>query len=215
MVMSTVGLVVGTGRGGISRAGLSEAAVADGAAAAGGTALAVAVAVARSARGPLLSHPVTSAIATINCTRTMGVILIRDHFVRKLLVALAYALAVGRAGPTQADAGDLRVEMRCERVDAPGRVRCEVEALAPPGESISAGDVVILRTPPFVSALRGRIGPNDATTRDPGVWRWAFALAARARGSGDVDALARLVVCHGARCLPLEAPVKGTVVVGE
>jgi hypothetical protein len=142
-------------------------------------------------------------------------ILIRDHAVRKLLVALAYAWTVGRTERSQADAGDLRVEMRCERVDAPGRVRCEVEALASPGESISAGDIVILRTPPFVSALRGRIGPNDATTREPGVWRWAFALAARGRGSGEVEARARLVLCREGRCLPREAPVSGLVVVGE
>lgn len=205
---------MGTGRGGISRTGFSVAAVADGAAALGGL-VDAAVELGRSASGPLLSHPIASAIATSNCPRAMGGILIRDHVVRKLLVALAYAWTIGRAERTQLDAGDLRVEMRCEHADAPGRVRCEVEALSPPGESISGGDVVIVRTPTFVSALRGRIGPLDATTRDPGVWRWAFALAARARGSGEVEARVRLVVCREGRCLPREAPVKGLVVVGE
>src|SRR5258708_20795482 len=94
------------------------------------------------------------------------------------------------------DAGTIRAEMRCERIDAPGRVRCEVEARVAPGESIAVGDVIIVRTPPFVTALRGRIGPRDATLREPEVWRWALALAARVRGNGDVEARVRLFVAR-------------------
>jgi hypothetical protein len=135
--------------------------------------------------------------------------------VRKLIVALACAVTTGRAARAQPDGGTLRAEMRCERVDAPGRVRCEVEARVAPGESIAAGDVVIVRTPPFVTALRGRIGPQDATTREAELWRWALGLAAREKGTGDVDARVRLVVCRGATCLPREAPIAARVVVGE
>jgi hypothetical protein len=105
--------------------------------------------------------------------------------------------------------------MRCERIDGPGRVRCEVEARVGPEESISAGDVIILRTPAFVTALRGRIGPHEATTREAAVWRWALAVAARERGSGDVEARVRLVVCRGGNCAPRETPVLGHVVVGD
>ena len=108
----------------------------------------------------------------------------------------------------------MHAEMRCERVDEPGRVRCDVEARVASGESISAGDVVIVRTPPFVTALRGRIGPHDATTRDAETWRWALALAARGPGRGEVEARVRLVVCRGATCGPREAPVVVRVEVG-
>lgn len=106
------------------------------------------------------------------------------------------------------------VTMTCEHADGPGRVRCDVEARVGAGESISWGDVVIVKTPPFVSALRGRIGPHDATAHDPDVWRWALALVARDKGTGDVQGRVRLVVCKDARCLPRELPVTGHVTVG-
>jgi hypothetical protein len=105
--------------------------------------------------------------------------------------------------------------MTCERIDAPGRVRCEVEARVASNESITTGDVIIVHTPSFVTALRGRIGPHEATTREPEVWRWALALAARERGQGDVEARARLVVCRNGACEPREAPIVARVVVGE
>ncbi len=132
--------------------------------------------------------------------------------VRKIFVVLWGAFAAH--GVAQGDAGP-RAEMRCDRVEAPGRVRCEVEARVGPGDTISSGDVIIVRTPPFVVALRGRIGPHDATTRDPETWRWGLALAARARGVGDVEARVRLVVCRGAVCQPREAAATARVVVGD
>jgi hypothetical protein len=104
--------------------------------------------------------------------------------------------------------------MTCERADAPGRVRCEVEARVAPDESISWGDVVLVGTPPFVAALRGRIGPEDATAREAHAWRWALALAIKQRGSGSVQARVRLVVCSGDRCAPRVLPVDGLVVAG-
>jgi hypothetical protein len=131
--------------------------------------------------------------------------------VRKIFVAWVLAAQ----GVVQGDGGALRAEMRCDRVDAPGRVRCEVEARVGPGETIASGDVVIVRTPAFVSALRGRIGPHDATTRDPETWRWGLALAARERGAGDVEGRVRVVVCATKICEPREAPVTARVVVGD
>jgi hypothetical protein len=141
--------------------------------------------------------------------------------VRKVGVAMASVLAVaslvpGRAlGDDAGAGGSTRATMTCERVDAPGRVRCDVEARVASGESISWGDVAITKTPPFVAPLRGRIGPHDATTHDADVWRWALALVAREKGSGDVEATVRVVVCKGEACTPREVPVKGRVVVGE
>ena len=105
--------------------------------------------------------------------------------------------------------------MTCERIDAPGRMRCEVEARVGSAETIATGDIIILRTPRFVMALRGRIGPDEATTREAERWRWAFALAAQEKGSGDIEARARLIVCHGGACEPRQAHVAAHVVVGE
>ena len=107
--------------------------------------------------------------------------------------------------------------MTCQRVESPGRVRCDVEARVATGEIIQWGDVVITRTPPFVGALRGRIGPQDATEHQPEVWRWALALVAREKGSGDVEGRVRLVVCKGAggTCASREVVLAGRVAVGE
>jgi hypothetical protein len=105
--------------------------------------------------------------------------------------------------------------LTCERTEAPGRVRCEVEARVMPGESITWGDVEIVDTPPMASPLRGRIGPHDATVREPEAWRWAFALVAREKGSGDVQARVRLVVCRAGTCGPRVVGVSGRVTVGD
>jgi len=138
-------------------------------------------------------------------------------------VRLAAAAALGaafvalsaQAARADPDAGPPRVAMTCDHVDGPGRVRCDVEARVTPSESIAWGDVVILRTPSFAGALRGRVGPHEATVREPEVWRWALALAARTKGTGDVDARVRLVVCRGKACTPTEVDVVGHVVAGE
>jgi hypothetical protein len=128
----------------------------------------------------------------------------------------AAGLVAGRARGDDAGAGaPTRATMTCERVDAPGRVRCDVEARVAPGESITWGDVVLTKTPAFVGALRGRIGPHDATTHDAEVWRWALALVAREKGSGDVEGTVRVVVCKGDACQPREVAVTARVVVGE
>jgi hypothetical protein len=120
----------------------------------------------------------------------------------------------GGSVPDDAAAGT-SATMTCERVEAPGRVRCDVEARVGAGESLAWGDVVIVRTPPFVGALRGRIGPDDTTARSAEIWRWALALVARTKGAGDVEGRVRLVVCRGERCGPIEMAVTGRVVVGE
>jgi hypothetical protein len=138
-----------------------------------------------------------------------------------LALSVAFLAAYARADD---DGGAPRALMTCERADAPGRVRCEVEATPRPGLVITWGDVVIAKTPPFVSALRGRIAPADAMVRRPDAWRWAMALVARAKGAGDVEARVRLVVCEQEPpdagtthdvCVPYEVPVTGRLVVGE
>jgi hypothetical protein len=126
------------------------------------------------------------------------------------------ALVVGSHSTTAgADASSLRATMTCDRAETPGRVRCEVEARVGPGESITWGDVVIQKTPPFAAALRGRIGPSDATAHDPLVWRWALALVAREKGGGDVEGRVRAVVCRDGKCVPDQVDVKARLLVGN
>ncbi len=131
-------------------------------------------------------------------------------------LAVAAALALVALLPARAaeEAGAPDAFLTCDRVDAPGRVRCEVEAQVGAGESIAWGDVVLLATPPFASALRGRIGPRDATTREASRWRWAFALVARGTGTGNLSLRVRLVVCRGGTCSARELSAEGKVTVG-
>ncbi len=129
--------------------------------------------------------------------------------------AAARTGSLAREGGADDSLPEIRASMLCEPAESPGRVRCVVEAHVTPGESITWGDVVIVRTPPFATALRGRIGPHDATTRDATTWRWALAVVARERGRGDIEARVRLVVCREGRCTPGEAAVVGRVAVGD
>ncbi len=135
---------------------------------------------------------------------------------RKLAVAVAWAFVAHPASArAEDDGGAVRAAMTCDHADPPGRVRCDVEARVPTGRTIRWGDVVIVRTPAFASALRGRIGPRDASAREPDTWRWALALVARERGQGEVEGRVRLVVCEQAKCAPAEVAFTARLVVGE
>jgi hypothetical protein len=140
--------------------------------------------------------------------------------VRPLALAVLSALALtpsarGRAQQGPPDGGGSpQVTMTCERVAAPGRVRCEVEARVADGETIAWGDVALLQLPPFAVALRGRIGPHDAEVREPRLWRWPFAVVARAKGEGAVEGRVDVVLCRGATCLPSTVTLTGRLEVG-
>lgn len=97
----------------------------------------------------------------------------------------------------------------------PGRVRCEADVNAPPGTSLSWVDLQIVETPPFLSALKGRIGPADATLKEKAEWRFSFGLVAKARGSGDVRLRVRAVVCRESGCQPMTAIAIAPVVSGS
>jgi hypothetical protein len=85
----------------------------------------------------------------------------------------------------------------------------------PAGTVLKWADVVVTKTPPFAQALRARVGPLEASAREDTVWRWAMALAARARGSGELGARIRIVACVKDACTPSELEAKADVVVGE
>lgn len=142
----------------------------------------------------------------------------RDKNLWVFLFSLLLSLASGAGDVSSAfadeDAGAAQATMTCERAATPGRVRCEVEARVASGESIVWGDVVLIRMPPFATALRGRIGPHDAAVREAALWRWAFAVVARENGSGEIEGRVRVVVCRGQTCATRIIPVIGRVAAG-
>src|SRR4051812_42447318 len=84
------------------------------------------------------------------------------------LGAVIATLAI--AAPSRADEpppAPAHASMQCDRAIEPGRVRCSVEVHADPGRSIAWADVVIVSLPDFASALKGRIGREDTTVKEP------------------------------------------------
>lgn len=126
-------------------------------------------------------------------------------------------------------AGDVRAEepaplearMQCERAAEPGRVRCSVELHVEGPRSLAWADVAILQLPDFASALKGRIGPDEATSRDASGYKWAFGVVARRAGQGEARARVRAVTCEGggetpapSRCVPQTVEVRAMLNVG-
>jgi hypothetical protein len=113
--------------------------------------------------------------------------------------------------------------MQCDRATEPGRVKCSVEAhTTGAGRSIAWADVALLELPDFTAALKGRIGPADATSRDKTSQKWAFGLVARKTGDGEAKARVRALVCEAAagdagapKCSPATVDVRATVHVGS
>ena len=133
---------------------------------------------------------------------------------RAALVALGLALA---PSAVKAEPPGLRASLACAPAGEPGRVRCEVEVHAPAGQ-IRWADAELATVPELVAPLKGRIGPHDATTKEPNLWRLPFALVAKRSGTGSVFVRVRAVLCTGAAeaesCIPLVAEAGGDVKVG-
>ncbi len=147
--------------------------------------------------------------------RRLAVVLVP---VGAFLAIAACAFAAG-AEPEPA----LRATLTCDRVSEPGRVRCAVEARAADRRTLAWADVEILELPDFASPLKARIGPTDATSRQPTSASWAFAVVARRVGQGEARVRVRAVTCvapagdagpGGARCSPVTTEVRAMIVVG-
>lgn len=138
----------------------------------------------------------------------------RSAYVLPIAGALAIALL-----PTTAAAsgdGDVHASMQCDRASEPGRVRCAVDVRIEGGRTLAWADVEIIALPDFASALKGRIGPQDALSRDPTSTKWALGLVARRAGSGEARARVRVVACEAekAKCVPVMVEVRAVVSVG-
>jgi len=140
--------------------------------------------------------------------------------------ALSGLVAVGAPGAADAGqrtAGDAEApapawaSMQCDRANEPGRVRCTIEARTAPGYTLAWADVAIVSLPELATALKGRIGPSDATARDATSTQWAFGLVARKPGQGEARARVRVVACvngSDTRCTTSALDIRANVVVG-
>jgi len=113
--------------------------------------------------------------------------------------------------------------MQCDHAVQPGRMRCTAEVHVTGDRTIAWADVTIVELPELAAALKGRIGPTDATAHDPTRTTWAFGLVAKKTGQGEARAKVRVVVCEPAiatdagapRCAPQVLDVKATLLVGS
>jgi hypothetical protein len=136
--------------------------------------------------------------------------------VRLVFISVIAFVACAFIAPRAARAGDdaaVTATASCEKLAAPGRLRCDVEVRAAAGREVRWSDVEVKSAAPFLLPLKGRIGPGDATSKDRDVWRFAFAVVAREAGEGDVILRARAVTCVEKRCAPSQADVVAHVVV--
>jgi hypothetical protein len=133
------------------------------------------------------------------------------------LAAVVSALAVLVGVPGASRAADPPLDsMQCDRAGEPGRVRCSVETLASAGKTIEWAEVEIVSVPDFAIALRGRLGPLDAASKEPARWRFALALASKRTGRGEVVARVRVVECtDDKRCTTREDRIVTEIVVGS
>lgn len=116
--------------------------------------------------------------------------------------------------PLALGAAALVATASCPSADAPGRVKCTAELRAD-GARIAWADVVVASAPAFVTPLRGRMPPSDATETRAEVWRFAFAIVAKERGRGELVLRVRAVVCEKDTCRPEEREVRAVVSVGD
>jgi hypothetical protein len=147
------------------------------------------------------------------------------------MIVVMAGVAPRRARAQTPPEGDVRASMQCDRANEAGRVRCTVETHVEGGRTIAWADVEILALPDFASALKGRIGPQDALSRDATSTKWALGLVARRAGQGEARARVRVVACEAARpagaagaasaaappskCVPVIVEVKAQVSVGS
>jgi hypothetical protein len=132
-----------------------------------------------------------------------------------LAVCLGLFASAGTSVDARAEATAPNDVMQCDRAGEPGRVRCTVETLATPGRTISWAEVEIVSVPEFALALRGRVGPQDATSKERTRWRFALALASKRTGRGEVVARVRVVECtDDKRCFTREGRAATEIVVG-
>jgi hypothetical protein len=120
--------------------------------------------------------------------------------------------------PGRADVSPLQARLSCEPAPAPGRVLCELSTTATSGKLVWS-DALVVHAPDFARPLRSRFVAQLGTAADPGA-AWArLALVASAPGQGQLELLARGVLCHAPAaneaCQAVSVRVSAAVEVGK
>jgi hypothetical protein len=131
---------------------------------------------------------------------------------------LAVLLGLALSGPVRADVNRLEAHLSCQRAAGPGRVLCELTTKPSSGKLVWS-DALVVRAPSFARPLRSRFVAQLGAGSEPGA-AWAkLALVASEPGQGQLELLARGVVCHdpgaGESCKAVVLPVSALVEVGQ
>lgn len=120
--------------------------------------------------------------------------------------------------PGAAEAPLLRARVECAPAALPGRILCDLTTSAVVGKLVWS-DALVVRTPAFARPLRARFSAKLGTALDPGAAFSRLALVATSAGRGNVELLARGVVCQastgGESCTPEVVVVTTVVQVGQ
>jgi hypothetical protein len=131
---------------------------------------------------------------------------------------LSVLLGLAFSGRVQADANALQARLSCQRASGPGRVLCELTSKPSAGKLVWS-DALVVRAPGFARPLRSRFVAQLGAGSEPGA-AWAkLALVASGPGQGQLELLARGVVCPepgaGELCKAVAVPVSTLVQVGQ
>ena len=114
---------------------------------------------------------------------------------KPLVACLGVALGLLSAPSSHADSPALQAELRCEPALGPGRILCELVTHAPLGKLVWS-DALVVRAPPFARPLRSRVVAQLGSSAGPAAGSARLALVAVEAGQGQLEMLARGVVCH-------------------
>jgi hypothetical protein len=133
----------------------------------------------------------------------------------KRAIPAAVSLILAAAGVAAApSAAEPEARLSCRNEPAPGRVLCELELEASSGR-LAWADALVVRTPDFARPLRSRVGPRDARSAGERRLELPLAFVAARTGKGEVELLARSVVCSDdERCTPFARTVRARLEVG-
>ena len=111
------------------------------------------------------------------------------------VACLGLALGLLSTSSSHALRGSLQAHLRCEPAAGPGRILCELTTNAPLGKLVWS-DALVLRAPAFARPLRSRVVAQVGGSVGAGVSSAKLALVAVEEGQGELELLARAVVCH-------------------
>lgn len=132
---------------------------------------------------------------------------------------LMLAIVLAGSPVLAADAPEPAVRLSCRSEPSPGRVLCELEIEVRSGR-LAWGDALVVGTPAFARPLRSRVGVREATTKTERRLELPLAFVATETGEGEIEVLARAVLCtprpESSRelCLPRTTRARTAMVVG-